>query len=157
HNKRYDGIMSEVFLYDRELTAEERNKVNSYLALKYGITLASDYIASDGSTQMWTANDNTDYGNRITGIGRDDGGSLNQKQSRSQVDGANVTVALGETVEESNEANENTFANDKSFFTFSDNGEDAEFTTTLERDAIPEDLQQHKEASTKATMISDRV
>lgn len=81
---------------------------------------------------MWTAVDNADYGNRITGIGRDADGALNQKQSKSQIDGANVTVALGDTIKETNASNDNTIINDKSFFVFGDNGEEGEFTTELQ-------------------------
>ncbi|NRR22890.1 S-layer homology domain-containing protein [Brevibacillus sp. MS2.2] len=139
HNSRFYGKMSETILYNRKLTDEDRNKVNSYLALKYGLTLKDDnnapidYVASDGST-MWAASNNTGYANRITGIGRDEVGALYQKQSKSQVDGANVTLAIGNAIEETNAQNTKTIAQDKSFFVFSDNGGDVTFVTPITKD-----------------------
>lgn len=137
-NSAFDkGNIAEVLVFNRELTPTERHKVNSYLALKYGITLkkndgtAADYFASnhDGTagTTMWTVNNNMGYGNRITGIGRDDNGVLYQKQSKSQAEGANVTIALGDTVAASNEDNGNNITKDLSFFTFSDDGKTAQY------------------------------
>ncbi len=38
-----NGTMSEVIVYDRKLTGSEANMVESYLALKYGITLDQTY------------------------------------------------------------------------------------------------------------------
>ncbi|MFC7526894.1 Calx-beta domain-containing protein, partial [Parapedobacter sp. GCM10030251] len=137
HISVFNGRISEVVLFDRKLNDTERQQVNSYLALKYGLTLTdaagdpSDYLASNGTTRMWTAADNTGYGQRITGIGRDENGTLNQKQSRAQADGANVSMALGDDFAVSNLDNTNTIANDLSFFTFSDNGQAAVYTQPL--------------------------
>ncbi|HYH57031.1 MAG TPA: hypothetical protein VD772_10490, partial [Anseongella sp.] len=137
HNSIFNGRISEVILFDRKLTDTERLQVNSYLALKYGLTLTdgagapSDYLASDGTTRMWTAADNTGYGQRITGIGRDENGTLNQKQGRSQAPEANVSMAFGDSFAPSNPENTNTITNDLSFFTFSDNGEAPEYTVAL--------------------------
>lgn len=129
HGSRFNGTITETILFNRKLNDTERAQVNSYLALKNGLTLDSDYIASDGSTTIWTKSD--DYASRITGIGRDDNGSLNQKQSKSEIMDSNVTIALGDSIEDTNLANENTFTNNKSFFVFADNGEDATFKTAL--------------------------
>lgn len=127
-----NGPISELIIFKESIPAADHKKINSYLALKYGITLkadgggSTDYVASDSTdgidgTTMWTAANNVGYGNRITGIGRDDVGGINQKQSKSQAEGALVTVALGSQVEASNQANGNTFANNLSFFALSDN------------------------------------
>ncbi len=132
HHSRFNGIIAETILFDRKLDEDERKKVNSYLAFKYGLTLKGennsliDYVASNGSL-MWTASNNNDYGNRITGIGRDDNGALYQKQSKSQVDGANITIALGNEIKTTNMENTNSIEKDKSFFVFSDNGQDDKF------------------------------
>ncbi|MFC3197081.1 Calx-beta domain-containing protein, partial [Parapedobacter deserti] len=133
----FTGRISEVILYNRRLNDDERIRVNSYLALKYGLTLRSaagaltDYIASDGSTQMWTASKNTGYGERITGVGRDDNGTLYQKQSRSQVDGAVVSITTGTAFYTSNADNPSTISNDLSFFAFSDNGRADAYTEAV--------------------------
>ena len=128
HNSIFQGRISEVIFYNRRLTDAERIQVNSYLALKYALTLRNaagamtDYIASNGTTRMWTATKNTGYGQRITGIGRDDNGTLLQKQSRSQLDGATVSIAVGTAFAPTNKENPTSIDNDLSFFTFSDNG-----------------------------------
>ena len=48
--------MGEIIFYSDELPNEDRNKVESYMALKYGTTLdqstAQNYTASD-DTKMW--------------------------------------------------------------------------------------------------------
>ena len=50
--------MAEVIAYTDDLTGTDLQKVESYLALKYGITLdqsapGQDYLASDGTTKVW--------------------------------------------------------------------------------------------------------
>lgn len=128
------GRIGEVVVYDKVLTASEKNRVESYLALKYGITLdqttPADYTASDSVTKMWTASANTGYNKRITGIGRDDSDSLNQKQSLS-VDTGIVAIALGDSVATENAENAATVTNNLSFLVFGDNGQAANYLTSL--------------------------
>ncbi|MGF6849825.1 hypothetical protein QFZ51_005060 [Chitinophaga sp. W3I9] len=137
HFANFNGRMSELIFYNRQLNTTERAQVNSYLALKYGLTLKTaagaltDYLGSDGSTKMWTASKNTGYGERITGLGRDDNGTLLQKQSRSQLDGANVTIGIGSVLAASNIDNSSDIVNDLSFFTFSDNGQAATYSQAV--------------------------
>ncbi|WP_366347435.1 S-layer homology domain-containing protein [Paenibacillus amylolyticus] len=123
HNRRFNGLISETILYNRELQDVERTKVYSYLGLKYGITLADNYVASDWNgeegTVFWNSSNQADYKNRITGIGRDDLGAQDQKQSKSQGVGSNVAIALGDTIHSDNVDNENTMDNN-SFFMFAD-------------------------------------
>ncbi len=130
----WNGSMGEVIVYNRELTAPELLRVNSYLAIKYGITLnqtvATDYIASDGTTRMWTAADNTGFNRRITGIGRDDCTELYQKQSLS-VDTGTVAVAIGDAVAASNLDNAATIDNDNAWFVFADDGAAVQYNTTI--------------------------
>ncbi|WP_160441817.1 MULTISPECIES: S-layer homology domain-containing protein [Saccharibacillus] len=136
HNQVLDGSVSEMIVFNRKLADQERQKVNSYLALKYGMTLTGsnlenvDYIASDGSS-MWDAGDNAGYGHRITGIGRDALSGLEQKQSKSQDKDALVTLALGVEVAPSNKDNANAITNEQSFLTFGDNGKAASYTGTV--------------------------
>ncbi|WP_440114779.1 S-layer homology domain-containing protein [Paenibacillus sp. QZ-Y1] len=123
HNSRFSGLVSETILYNRNLQDVERNKVYSYLGLKYGITLADNYVASDwdgvNGTVFWNSASQADYSNRITGIGRDDLGAQYQKQSKSQAVGSNVTIALGDTIHKANTDNTSNM-DDKSFFMFAD-------------------------------------
>jgi hypothetical protein len=39
----------EVIGYERDLTTDEKRKVNTYLAIKYGVTLVHDYISPSGA------------------------------------------------------------------------------------------------------------
>lgn len=130
----WNGKMGEVIVYNRELTAAELQRVNSYLALKYGITLnqtvATDYVASNGTTRMWTAADNTGYNLRITGIGRDDCTNLYQKQSLSTDTGI-VAIAMGDSIATTNLDNANTIINDNSYLVFADDGAATQYTTAI--------------------------
>ena len=91
----YAGTMAEILFYNRDLTVTERNKVESYLALKYGITLdqttSTNYTLSDGSI-AWNATTGGTYKNDITGIGRDDTTTLNQKKSQSANNTGDIIV-----------------------------------------------------------------
>ncbi len=98
--QHYTGSIMEIIVYDRDLTetAGDAEQVQSYLALKYGITLNNsmgDYLASNGTT-LWdpTANGGT-YHNDVTGIGRDDGSSLDQRKSLSINDDGMVIMDKG--------------------------------------------------------------
>jgi hypothetical protein len=114
--------LSEAIIYDTSLAGTNRQKVNTYLATKYGITLdqstPTSYLATDGAT-VWNSATNTAYNKNITVIGRDDVEALYQKQSKSINTPGLVTVGRGGIVA-SNEANTNTFTNDKSYFAFGD-------------------------------------
>lgn len=91
------GALAEVIFFSDALTLTERQQVESYLAIKYGITLSSDtdgdatafeagegdYIAADGSTIVWDASANSTYHNDIAGIALDADASINQTSSSS--------------------------------------------------------------------------
>ncbi|NRA92565.1 MAG: MAM protein, partial [Psychroserpens sp.] len=122
---------------DASLT-QERNRIQSYLAIKYGITLGTngtsqDYVDSDG-TVIWDQSANSGYNYDIAGIGRDDASELNQKQSRSvnnasDVDGRTegiLTFGLTD-IYDTNNLNQTTNAttfNDKEFLMWGNNGAD---------------------------------
>ncbi|TMM30338.1 DUF11 domain-containing protein [Polaribacter aestuariivivens] len=78
----FQGQMAEVIMYPVAHTASERTRIQSYLAIKYGISLESsvaNYINSAGNS-IWS---NTSYWNDVFGIGKDDVSGLNQTQSNS--------------------------------------------------------------------------
>ena len=123
---KYNGNLPEMAVYfDVDLTAVQIQRIESYFALKYGLTLdqttPQDYLAGDGTTKMWEAAVNTGFANNIAGLGRDDCQSLVQKQSKSANTGQFVTFALGSSIAADNASNTNTITNDKSFFVWSDN------------------------------------
>ncbi|MCV6639002.1 hypothetical protein [Candidatus Albibeggiatoa sp. nov. NOAA] len=98
----YSGLLAEFIIYDRALTNDELQKVHTYLALKYGITLQNsvNYIAADG-TILWNMSDTFsydngdstgDYNNNIAGIARDDANDLNQAKSKSVNNNSVITM-----------------------------------------------------------------
>lgn len=81
-NNAFDGYIPEIIAYGRLLTPGERRRVESYLAVKYGITLSDSYLDSEGNL-IWDMSESTAYNNRVTAIGRDITGSLMQPKSAS--------------------------------------------------------------------------
>jgi len=83
NNRGYYGDIAEIISYDDRLSNQEQNQIETYLAIKYGITLENkNYINSDGSI-VWNSASNSAYNNDIFGIGRDNISLLNQSQSKS--------------------------------------------------------------------------
>lgn len=108
------GGVTEIILYNRIITATEQLRINSYLAIKFGITLGgagstTNYLRSDGTT-IWTSV--AAYHNKVIGIGRDDNSALIQKQSHQDDD--SVRIYRG-TLAATNAANGSTFAVNNSF------------------------------------------
>ncbi len=88
----WSGDIAEVIVYNDATTAG-RAQIESYLAIKYGITLnsgATAYLDSAGNT-VWAVD--ATYANDIFGIARDDASGLNQEISKSVNNGAVLTVA----------------------------------------------------------------
>ncbi|MBP4136915.1 beta strand repeat-containing protein [Flavobacterium geliluteum] len=129
--EEFNGLMQEVIAYERELTLAEKQRVNSYLGIKYGVsldqTVAQNYLDS-GSGIIWNATANAAYGKNIAGIGRDDLSSLNQKESQSVNTGFQVTIGLT-TIEPTNAGNTAAFGSDKNFMVWGDDGAAATFST----------------------------
>ena len=124
----HDGRILEVIYYPWELSAVEQQRVNSYLAVKYGVTLSqtspTDYLASDGTTKMWDATVGSGFDNDIACIGLDNGSALNQKQSRSVNNNVQVAIYIGDQssgLPTTNTGNVDTFTVDKSFLSWGNN------------------------------------
>lgn len=84
------GQMAEYLLYGRPLSYAERRKVESYLALKYGITLSHDgtplsYVSPDG-TVYWQASRAGACVRHVAGIGHDSVSGLDQHISGSSAE-----------------------------------------------------------------------
>ncbi len=131
----WNGNIAEAMIYPGNLTATQVNQVNSYLAIKYGLTKASNYLASDGTTNVWTAGGG--YDTEIAGIARDDNSALYQKQSASESAGNTsgglkiLTLALGNSVAATNQANANTLAADKTFLVWGNNNGATTFSPAI--------------------------
>ena len=110
----FNGQIAEVLVFDRVLTPSEHANAESYLAIKYGVTLGHDYTNSF-NTVLYPL---SSYMNRVTVIGREDCQNLNQKQSQS-VNNGNWTVGL-QAIKVDNLMNMNAFSTDNTFLAFGD-------------------------------------
>src|SRR3546814_4314131 len=93
----------EVVWYNRTLTPNEQSRVNTYLAVKNGVTLAEDYLASDGSV-LWNRKTNTGYNSKIFGVAADNTSGMHQKQAASTNVKPKQVIGHGSHTLESNAA-----------------------------------------------------
>lgn len=130
----FNGKLTEFISFSNPNSTLGRRKIQSYLAIKNGVTLHSDnsvtairegdtdYIDSAGSV-IWSNSLNTSYTYDIAGIGLDTDANLNQKQSTSSNSGAIVTMGLSDVYNTNNEnitSNPNAIA-DKNFLMWGNN------------------------------------
>ena len=94
-NASIRGYAPELIVFSRMLTPDERRKVESYLAVKYGITLKGSYLDSDGNL-TWDIAENQAYHHRVTAVGTDTAGSLSQPLSATSYEESPVYAALKE-------------------------------------------------------------
>jgi len=81
-----DQNLYELIFMQKKVKALDLNKIHSYLSIKYGISLErGKYYNSDGKI-IWDPDKHKNYKYRPTGLGRDDGNELYQKQSANQAD-----------------------------------------------------------------------
>jgi hypothetical protein len=118
--ERFDGSIAEFLVFDQMLPFIDRIKWETYLAIKYGVTLNGKNYVSSGEQVLWHAKDNSAYSNRITGIGRDDVFGLNQKQSVSAQDTTHLLLlTIGKAAE--NNAENTSALSDQNFIVWGDN------------------------------------
>jgi hypothetical protein len=111
------GRLPEAVYYNRALTNEERERVNTYMAIKYGLTLPHPYRKGDGGIVF----DPAGFSNRITSVARENCQALFQKQSRSVMPGAEVTIGVANQITVNNAAHSGEQGNEE-FVVFGDNG-----------------------------------
>ena len=126
------GDIAEIVTFNSNLDSFARQRVESYLAIKYGLTLNNGF--SDYFSSRFFSNPNSDpyftpkifdggqvgsTRNNVIAIARDDAAGLNQKQSRSANPNTMLTIALGSSVAINNDLNTATFPEDFDFFTAS--------------------------------------
>jgi len=115
--RMFNGRISEVIVFTDLLSNVDKQKINSYLAIKYGLTINENYISSTGSIKKDISDG---YANDIAGIGRDDCAGLYQKQSRSIEPDAIFTIGKGSIVA-TNQLNSNTIPTDESYLIWGNN------------------------------------
>ena len=127
-----NGRIAEIFTFAERVPEAGRQKIESYLAIKYGITLGAstvaqkDYINSFG-TKIWDIAANSGYNYNVAGIGRDSISDLNQKQSKTINVTNEVTIGL-DGIFSTNNANINEFNEDGDFLVWGSNN--SSFTGT---------------------------
>ncbi len=116
---QYKGFLNEFIFFNRDLTDSEMLRVDSYLAVKYGITLDNtgggtqgDYYGSDGF-MVWDASDNPSYHNHVVGISMDSASGLYQLQSHTFDD--TTRIYRGIAIALTNDANINYFGDEISY------------------------------------------
>ncbi|GAA3612957.1 LamG-like jellyroll fold domain-containing protein [Flavivirga amylovorans] len=135
--KRWDGGIAEVIVYTGSITNPERDKIESYLAIKYGVTLGTngtsqDYVDSDGRV-IWDQSDNIGYNYNVSGIGQDNVSGLNQKQSKTINTADDITVGIKD-IAATNSTNLNTFFADKTFLMWGHDNGSTSSTTDITKD-----------------------
>ncbi|MFV8322474.1 choice-of-anchor D domain-containing protein [Flavobacterium sp. LS2R12] len=122
----YEGDFLEVINYNISNNVIDRRRIETYLAIKYGITLGNngtslDYYNSgstDTATSIYDASAGFNY--NIAGIGRDDKSELKQRQSKTENTVDDITIGLG-GIYDKNSDNPNNFINDKEFLVWGSN------------------------------------
>ncbi|WP_412560094.1 LamG domain-containing protein [Winogradskyella sp. MIT101101] len=142
-DEEFHGDIAEIIVYNRDLTMLEIQQIESYLAIKYGITLgandelwdsatstsssiaysgtSSNYYSSAG-TIIWNGASNAGYGYNVIGLGRDNSsGLLQTKSTSSSVVTSDIVTIEGEV---------GSFINNNSFLIVGHNGAPATLTST---------------------------
>ncbi|RZK71436.1 MAG: hypothetical protein EOO92_20470, partial [Pedobacter sp.] len=125
----FPGDIMEVVWYKRALTANEQSRVNSYLAVKNGTTLAEDYLSTNSSV-VWSTGSNTGYNSNIFGIARDNITVLHQKQSTSANVNQKLVIGNNSSLFNTNADNTNNLTEGQYLLT-GDNGLKQSLTTPL--------------------------
>lgn len=126
----FNADIMEVIAYGDNVNQIEREKIESYLAIKYGISLghtyyASDYVGTGNDTQgnpIWDSNNG--YHHDVAGIGRDDRSGLDQRQSKSVNDADILALYHGSfsnSFPSTNASNTQAFPTNKQFLLWGHN------------------------------------
>ena len=124
----YTGNIAEVMAYSSKNSPSD-GIVESYLAIKYGISLPGNYYASDGTT-TWAST--SGYQNDVHGIGRDNTYGLNQLSSKSENPGTDIlTIQSGDSFSAPTNAQTGAALTDKQFFITGHNNGSTSTVSTL--------------------------
>lgn len=127
YSEYFNGTLSEIIIFNTVLNSTEMQRVRSYLAAKYGVTLTDNtstgidertYLATDGTTAYWDVTANASYHNNVTIIGRDDATALSQTISISTDADAGSHTGNGMLIIDNGDA----ITSDKSFLAVGHNG-----------------------------------
>ncbi|MBK7800433.1 MAG: T9SS type A sorting domain-containing protein [Saprospiraceae bacterium] len=125
-SESFQGGIAEIIVYDKLLNRKQINKIESYLAIKYGISLplTSNYYNSNGGI-IWDPLQHKGFEHNLTSIGKDKNTNLNQLQSRNEYSDVNLTIGLNQ-IATCNNDNKSTILNNSYLF-WSDNNKSSIF------------------------------
>jgi hypothetical protein len=110
----FNGKLAEFLIITDDFTEAERQVWQSFLALKYGVTMyKGNYLNSAGDT-LWYYAKNQDFSDGVGGIGRDD--SLNLKQNFSTISGDSVKISLHNYIDNQQQTAQTLFQNGEYIF-----------------------------------------
>lgn len=89
----WNGNIAELIMFSSLVDGTAAAKVESYLAIKYGIHKTGNYLNSEGAV-IWNSSANTLYHNDVFGIMRDNSSGLHQYQSNSMNTGSGDGTGL---------------------------------------------------------------
>lgn len=120
----FEGNFPEFISFPFELSANQKNRVESYLAIKYGFTLDKNVSYRDSkNVVIWKNTNNERFKNYIFGLGRDNISNLHQLQSETVHNKNFLIASLGKLEETNLIKQEQFFLKNKDFIVFGDNGE----------------------------------
>ncbi len=128
-DNRNFGLIAEVILYSKVLDSNELKRVNSYLALKYGINLYTDYYDANMNKVFDFNSTNKNYTYNIFGIGKDSATGLYQQISKSQERDAFLVLSTDNNFTAPNLEHNDTILEDGQYLIVSNNGADLNTTT----------------------------
>jgi len=96
----FNGNIAEVIAYEDTVDGTELQKVESYLALKYGITLSGTWYLNSSWSSVYDST--TWYDKNIFGIAKDDDQALDQRISKSVNSGSILTVSTDSNFTDAN-------------------------------------------------------
>jgi hypothetical protein len=113
------GQVAEIIHYNRVMTTAEEKKINTYMALKYGLTLTHEYVNASDVTVMPIE---AVYKYNVAGVVCDSIQNLIQKQSKSEeTTSTDVVVGSLGNIAASNSLNASSFTANNTFMIWSHN------------------------------------
>jgi len=119
HQNNLNGGVAELIVYDRLLSEDEKVQIESYLSIKYGLSLPEDEDYFDSKNQIiFSSEENEPYIHNVTALGRDDESDFNLTRSHNLRSDFDLTIGLLDA-----QGRRRSTFNSGEYIFFSDNGE----------------------------------
>ena len=122
-SKESSGNYAEILFFDRAISSTNKKKIESYLSMKYGISLPLDSIYVNGKGEiLFNPKLASNYIHNVTALGRDDNSMFYQKQGQNVADPLDLIFAFSE-ISSTNQGNPQTLEDQNTLFFAHNNGE----------------------------------